>query len=148
VSLGVDNDRKWEDARGYGFIIASGGPWYTRTLDMLDVGDRVWVNIPGTGYVGVGTVSGKALPYEDFTVDEGGSTVPIGSAKTVGNYAVDDSDAKAWFVPVNWITTVDESQAVREVGFFGNQNTVAKPKSEKWEHTVSSLRLRWLNPEG
>lgn len=140
VSFGADTERKWEDARGYGFIAASGGPWYTRTLEMLDVGDRVWVNIPGTGYVGVGTVSGKALPYEDFTVDEGGSTVPIGSAKTAGNYAVDDSDARAWFVPVNWITTVDESQAVKEVGFFGNQNTVAKPKSEKWEHTVSVLK--------
>jgi hypothetical protein len=140
VSFGVDADRKWEDARTYGFITASGGPWYTRTLDMLDAGDRVWVNIPATGYVGVGVVTGKALPYEDFTVDEGQSAVPIANAKTLGNYAVDDSDATAWFVPVEWVTTVSESEAVKEVGFFGNQNTVAKPKSEKWEHTVSVLK--------
>ena len=140
VSFGVDADRKWEDGRTFGFITASGGPWYTRTLDMLDVGDRVWVNIPATGYVGVGVVSGKALPYDEFTVVEGGSTVPIANAKTVGNYAVDDSDATAWFVPIEWVTTVSESEAVREVGFFGNQNTVAKPKSEKWEHTVSALK--------
>ena len=140
VSFGVDADRKWEDARTFGFITASGGPLYTRTLDMLDVGDRVWVNIPATGYVGVGVVSGKALPYEDFTVVEGGSAVPIAKAKTVGNYAVDDSDATAWFVPIEWATTVSESEAVKEVGFFGNQNTVAKPKSEKWEHTVSVLK--------
>ena len=140
VSFGVDADRKWEDARTFGFITASGGPWYTRTLDMLDVGDRVWVNIPATGYVGVGVVSGKALPYEDFTVVEGGSAVPIANAKTVGKYAVDDSDATAWFVPVEWVATVSESEAVKEVGFFGNQNTVAKPKSEKWEHTVSVLK--------
>lgn len=140
VSYGVDADRKWDDGRKYGFITASGGPWYTRTLDMLDAGDRVWVNIPATGYVGVGIVSGKALPYEDFTVTEGGSAVPIASAKTSGSYAVEDPDATAWFVPVEWLATVPESEAVREVGFFGNQNTVAKPKSEKWEHTVSVLK--------
>ncbi|CAI8296448.1 MAG: Uncharacterised protein [Cellulomonadaceae bacterium TMED98] len=28
-----------------------------------------------------------------------------------------------------------EADAINEIGFFGNQNTVAKPKSEKWEHT-------------
>ena len=140
VSFGADNERKWEDARDYGFITASGGPWYTRTLEMLDVGDRVWVNIPATGYVGVGIVSGKALPYEDFTVDEGSEHVAIANAKTKGNYAVEDADATAWFVPVNWLATVSESEATKEVGFFGNQNTVAKPKSEKWEHTVSVLK--------
>ena len=32
---------------------------------------------------------------------------------------------------------------IEEVGLFGNQNTVAKPKSEKWEHTVSVLKKRF-----
>lgn len=143
VSYGVDADQSWEDGRKYGFITASGGLWYTRTLNMLDVGDRVWVNIPATGYVGVGIVSGTAVPFEDFNVEEDGSTVPIGKARTEGRYAGDDADAKAWFVPVDWITSVSESEAIREVGFFGNQNTVAKPKSEKWEHTVSVLKKRF-----
>lgn len=143
VSYGVDEDRKWDDGRKYGFITASGGPWYTRTLEMLDVGDRVWVNIPATGYVGVGIVNGTALPYEDFTVSVGETVIPIASAETLGNYATLDKDSAAWFVPVEWVATVPESEAVREVGFFGNQNTVAKPKSEKWEHTVSILKKRF-----
>jgi hypothetical protein len=49
----------------------------------------------------------------------------------------------AWFVPVKWTHTVPEKEAVREVGFFGNQNSVTKPKSEKWEHTVRTLKSRW-----
>jgi hypothetical protein len=42
-------------------------------------------------------------------------------------------------VPIKWTHTVSEKEAVREVGFFGNQNRVAKPKSEKWDHTVRTL---------
>ena len=49
----------------------------------------------------------------------------------------------AWFVPVEWIHTVASRDAVREVGFFGNQNTVAKPKSEKWEHTIETLKKKF-----
>jgi hypothetical protein len=143
VSYGTDETRHWEDGRTYGFITASGGAWYTRTLDMLDPGDRVWVNIPGTGYVGVGTVTGKALPFEDFVVTEGNRALPVGNAATTGNYEVADEETRAWFVPVEWITTVSQAEAIKEVGFFGNQNTVAKPKSEKWEHTVSVLKRKF-----
>lgn len=144
VSFGADTTRKWEDARKYGFITASGGPWYTRTLEMLDVGDRVWVNIPATGYVGVGIVSAKALPFDDFVVQEAQSAVGIADAQTLGNYDVADPESKAWFVAVDWLHTVPEKEAVREVGFFGNQNTVAKPKSEKWDHTVAVLKKKFL----
>jgi hypothetical protein len=28
-------------------------------------------------------------------------------------------------------------------GFFGNQNTVARPKSSKWRHTVERLKQRF-----
>jgi hypothetical protein len=52
-------------------------------------------------------------------------------------------EEEAWFVPVKWVATVPLEQAYREVGFFGNQNTVAKPKSEKWEHTVSVLKKKF-----
>jgi hypothetical protein len=46
-------------------------------------------------------------------------------------------------VPVKWVATVPVEKAYREVGFFGNQNTVAKPKSEKWEHTVAVLKKKF-----
>lgn len=30
-----------------------------------------------------------------------------------------------------------------EVGFFGNQNTVARPKTHKWNHTIEQLKQRF-----
>ena len=144
ANYGVDENYRWEDGRKFGFITASGGPWYTQTLRMLDVGDRAWVNIPKTGYVGVGVVEGEAQPVTEFTLSIDGQGVPIAEAATEGNYLADsDGENCAWFVPVKWAHTVAEKEAVREVGFFGNQNSIAKPKSEKWEHTVRTLKSRW-----
>lgn len=144
ANFGVDHAYKWEDGRKYGFITASGGPWYTQTLGMLDVGDRVWVNIPRIGFVGVGTVEGEAQPVTDFTLQVDGSDLPIADVDTEGDYFADGvGENCAWLVPIKWIHTVDQNKAVREAGFFGNQNSVAKPKSEKWEHTVKTLKARW-----
>ena len=39
--------------------------------------------------------------------------------------------------------TVAENQAIKEKGFFGNQNTVARPIAEKWKHTVERLKARF-----
>ena len=47
------------------------------------------------------------------------------------------------FVRVDWIKTVSLDEAVKEKGFFGNQNIVAKPKSKKWIHTIERLKQRW-----
>jgi hypothetical protein len=111
---------------------------------MLGVGYRVWFTIHKTGYVGVGIVEGEAQPVTEFTVSIEGQNVPITDAITEGNYLADgDGENCAWFVPVKWTHTVSEKEAVREVGFFGNQNSVAKPKSEKWEHTVRTLKALW-----
>ena len=70
VSFGGDRD--WEEARRYGFISAGGGAFYSRTLAMLSRGDRIWVNVPGSGYVGVGEITGKVEHVDDVqltTVD-------------------------------------------------------------------------------
>lgn len=52
----------------------------------------------------------------------------------------DDPDKSEYFVPVKWLETRAESEAVNEVGFFGNQNTVCKPTTPKWRHTVDKLK--------
>jgi len=144
ANFGVDASYRWEDAINFGFITASGGVWYTQTLRMLNSGDRVWVTIPKTGYVGVGIVTGEAQPVTEFTVSAGGVEIPITEAETLGDYLADgSSDECAWFVPIDWKHTVPESKAVKEVGFFGNQNSVARPKSDRWDHTVKTLKNRW-----
>src|SRR6185312_10015091 len=63
VSYGAD--RSWDEARQYGFVSAGGGSWYSRTLKLLSPGSRIWVNIPKTGYVGVGLVTEAMCPAKD-----------------------------------------------------------------------------------
>lgn len=52
-----------------------------------------------------------------------------------------DPDKSEYFVPVKWLETRSEQDAVNEVVFFGNQNTVCKPTTPKWCHTVEKLKL-------
>ena len=55
--------------KNLGFISAGGGPWYSSKLEMLDIDDRVWVNIPHVGYVGVGYVTDTVKLARDATFD-------------------------------------------------------------------------------
>lgn len=148
VSFGADEKRDWEEARKYGFISAGGGAWYTRTLSILEPGARVWVNIPGSvGYVGVGIIKEKAVPIDEFLVNNGnGKFVPITSLPL--NAArhptqATDPDRAEHFVRVEWLKTNPQNQAIREKGFFGNQNSAAKPRAKRWLHTVDRLKQRF-----
>lgn len=138
ASYGVySNGRNWQDAVKHGFITAGGGRWYSKTLFMLKPGDRVWVNIPGTGYVGVGKVTGHAVIADDFI---NADMKLIGQYRRGEQLGEDDAD---YFVPVVWLHSVSETNAVNEVGLFGNQNSVARPRTPKWEHTVKRLTEIW-----
>lgn len=63
-SFGHSSTRDWAEARHFGFICGGGGSWYSNSLKMLAPGDRVWVNVPGAGYVGVAKVTGHATPRQ------------------------------------------------------------------------------------
>lgn len=143
VSFGDMNSRDWGEARQYGFISAGGGRWYSQTLKQLSVGDRVWVNIPKTGYVGVGRVTETVIPIKEFTVQTSEGEKPaLDVLKFAEHYRknADDSENAEYFVRVDWLDTVAESEAVNEVGLFGNQNTVCQPTAPKWRHTVERLK--------
>lgn len=144
VSFGVEN-RRWEDARKYGFISAGGGLWYIKTLKFLEPGDRVWVNIPHTGYVGVGIVKEEVKPARDVRFDIDGNQLGFPQLKLKGSYLKEDEDPEKaeHVVKVEWIKTVSESEAVKELGFFGNQNTVCRPRDQKWNYTVDRLKAVW-----
>lgn len=152
VSYGTGESRSWAEAREYGFICAGGGSWYSRTLKLLSQGDRVWVNIPGQGYVGVGIVVGPMLPLSEFQVMVDGVPTPALQVLHEGNYhqsKIDDEESCEYFVPVRWCQTVPQENAVRETGFFGNQNTVAAPRAASWRSTVERLKVafpKWDQP--
>ena len=136
--------RSWEDAIKYGFVSAGGGSWYTNTLRHLEVGSRIWVNIPGKGYVGVGIVTEVAKPVRESMFMISGEQKSFFDLQLNADYHRDDPlEKEEYLVRINWQKTVPQSEAVKEYGFFGNQNTVARPRSEKWEFTVKRLKERW-----
>lgn len=145
VSFGQD-ERSWEDAVEYGFISGGGGQWYSRTLNLLSVGDRIWVNIPKDGYVGVGRVIDTAKKASEvyFKVDD--EQKNIYELSTKANYHSEyneDDDNAEYMVKVKWDKITNQKQAESELGFFGNQNTVCKPTTVKWENTVNRLKEIW-----
>ena len=110
VSLGEDSHRRsWKDCRGYGFISGGGSRWHSQTLDLLFPGARVFVNIPKTGYVGVGVVKRPSVPARDFTVMVNGQEMPILEAPMevsgMGEDAEDDERCEHC-VRVEWIKAV------------------------------------------
>ncbi|EJM34325.1 putative nuclease of the RecB family [Pseudomonas sp. GM33] len=145
-SFGDSVSRSWADAVEFGFIAGGGGAWYSKTLQLLAPGDRVWVNVPQQGYVGVGRVLGTAAPAKDFTVIQEGVERPVLEVATRAKYHaefVDDPERCEYFVPIQWLDTVPVSQAVREIGMFGNQNTVCRPSTPKWRWTIERLKQRF-----
>lgn len=155
VSFGHDATRSWEDAKEYGFVSGGGGPWYSRSLQLLNAEDRVWVYVPGVGYVGVGRVKGRAQPAADFKVQTPQGEVPVLDVAKRGSYMrefVEDPERCEYFVPVQWLQAVPLERAVKEIGLFGNQNTVCKPTAPKWRYTVERLKERFpdfdRSPEG
>lgn len=145
-SFGEGETRSWEDAVEFGFICAGGAPWYSRTLELLRTGDRIWVKVPGRGFVGVGRVTGEAQPANEFRVRTSSGEQPVLDAARRGNYHrefVDDPERCEYFVPVQWLQTVPSSEAVQEIGMFGNQNSVCKPTAPKWRDTVKRLKQKF-----
>lgn len=146
ASFGEGKDsRQWEDAVQYGFISGGGKPWYSQTLGMLEPENRVWVNIPHTGYVGVGIVEAPAVLAKDARVLVNGTEKSLAELPLKGKYmeSGDDPDKAEYIVKVRWCKTVPASKAVKETGFFGNQNTVCRPQAEKWNFTVKRLKELW-----
>jgi hypothetical protein len=124
-----DGNMSWEDGRKYGFVVADGGLWYTRTLGTLTPGSRIFVNIPQNGYVGVGKVIDTVVPAKNFTVEVDGEMVNIYEAPLKGRYSpkqIENEKLCAYFVRVEWLKTLPKSDAYWEKGMYANQNTVTK----------------------
>jgi hypothetical protein len=150
ASFGHGEGRSWTEAVKYGFISAGGGTWYTKTLQVLSPGDRVWVKAPGFGFVGVCRVTGPAQPALEFRIKTDHGQAPALDVLKDADYFRDeanDLERCEYFVPVTWLQTVPVEQAVDEVGLFGNQNTVCQPTVPKWRYTIERLKKAFPNWE-
>lgn len=129
VSLGEYDDADWDDCRKYGFITASGGKWYTQSLDNLFVGARVFVNIPKKGFVGVGIVMNKSQTVDTFMVEHDGKQIPILQAplqaKDMSNN-LGDKDLCCNLVRVKWLKTNPRDDAYWGKGLFASQHSACK----------------------
>lgn len=129
VSLGEGEHRNWDDCRKYGFVSGGGGKWYSQTLKLLFPGSRVFVNIPKTGYVGVGTVKEEAVPVKDFKVLLDGNEISILDAPLVApkmSENADDLDLCEYIVRIDWIKDVPRNEAYWEKGLFALQHTACR----------------------
>lgn len=146
VILG-DND--WEDCRRYGFVVASGGPIYTRPLDQLFPGARVFAYYSGThrGYVGIGIVTETSRPVREFNVTVDGKELPILDCPLSGRDALvaddpDDPERCSRLVRVEWQATVPAAEAVWQTGLFANQMVVCRLRDEHTLDTVEQALAR------
>lgn len=126
-------DRNWDDARRYGFVSAGGGRFYTRTLRNVPDGARIWVHIPQTGYVGVGTTTGRAVRFDEATLPTPEGEQPLSVLPMDGSYPDAQNagdDETEWVLPVRWIDTRPVAEAFWEKGMFANQNSACKLRQE------------------
>ena len=98
------------------------------------------MNVPGSGYVGVGIVTGRLQPAKDFRVRTPNGDVPLHEADKKYHSDLNNLDYCEYFVPIKWAQTVDLKDAFREVGLFGSQHTVCKPTTSKWVATIERLK--------
>jgi hypothetical protein len=134
VSFGEGpGSRAWTDAVKFGFVSGGGDLWFSRTLKNLIPGSRVFVCIPKSGYVGVGTVQGEAKRFDQASVTLNGTETPLSTLPLEGTYSaggVEDDDTAEWVVPIQWTHTVPRDKAFWEPGMFANQNTAAKLRNQ------------------
>ena len=125
------------------FIPAKGSD--SLSLHQKTVTISIQVNIPHTGYVGVGVVTEPVEQVKDAFFEIKDEKVEMADLPLRGNYfySVDDPDNAEHLVKVHWLKTVMTSEAVKELGFFGNQNSVRRPLTEKWNFTVDRLKKCW-----
>ncbi len=128
-SVGEGPHRNWDDMVKYGFISSGGGRWYSNTLKLLEPRHRVFANIPGTGYVGVGIVLATVQPSTDVEVDVDGISTPLLEAPleapNLAQFA-DDPDRREYVVRVEWIRHRPRTQAFWKQGMYANQNSVTR----------------------
>lgn len=129
VNFEDKDSRSWEDAREYGFIAAGNGRWYSKTLNKLYTGARIFCMIPKSGYVGIGEVIEEALPIKDvtFTVDNEKIKMRDLNLRATNMFHDEENlDKCEYIVKVKWLKTIPKQEAYWIKGLKANQNSAYK----------------------
>lgn len=129
VMFGHDESRSWDDARELGYVSAGGGSRWSRPLQRLQPGARVFVHHPADGYVGVGRVLEGPVRISDFTVTVHDQDLPIMEVplrtESIKDHA-DDPELAEYMVRVQWEWTVPSGQGFWARNFFSRRVTVTE----------------------
>jgi hypothetical protein len=136
VVLGRAERNRWPVCSEYGFVGAGGGPVYTKPLQNLALGNRVFAYVPGAGYVGVGEVVGTMSPLRELQVAGGNGAQRVvdqaGVPDWLRHWALDvEEDLQEYAVPVKWLVKREVQDAVWQKGLFASQVTVCKLRDER-----------------
>lgn len=129
-------DRSWEDAERYGFVSAGGGPFYTKPLERLFPGARVFLYKPHPvqGYVGVGIVKEAVRPVIEFEVDLDGRRTPVLEAPLAEPDQLarnaEDPELCEHLVRVDWQAKRTLEGAIWQTGLFTNQIPACKLRDQ------------------
>lgn len=133
---GAEADRPWAEMRDHGFFTASGKQFFTKRLDQLSVGDKVFYYQKKNGYLGYGLITSEKVAASDFKLPDGGLLVDALPRDYLTENA-GDPDNCAYAVGVDWQKTVTTDDARTFSGIFSNQNVVCKIRHQE---TVEFLK--------
>jgi hypothetical protein len=130
VTGGAEEDRPWEDLRQFGFFTASGGTFWTKRLEQLSVGDKVFYYQKKNGYLGYGVVTAEKTPASEFTTSTGEKLLEA-LPKSYLSADASNPELCAYVVGIDWRSTVDRTEPKTFSGIFSNQNVVCKIRHQE-----------------
>jgi hypothetical protein len=129
VNAGLGDDRSWNDMKRYGFVGASGGDFYTKRLDQLAVGDKIFAFQKGQGYIGYGVVQSEKMIASAFQTPNGPLfDQPLEQPGLKKN--ANDPVVAEYVVGIDWQKTFQPQEAKWFKGAFANQNIVCKLRDQ------------------
>ena len=129
VNVGQGEHRCWADMVRYGFVGAGHGSFYSKRLDQLQPGDKVFAYQKGAGYVGYGIVTAAKVPAAVLETPNGPLFEQPLDQPGIQDKA-DDPELAEYAVAVDWQKTVDIENAKTFKGAFANQNIVCKLRDQ------------------
>ena len=132
-----------------GSVSAGGGSFWSKQLDQLFVGARVFLYKPSPvkGYVGVGFVRETSKPVTEFEVEVDGQRRPVLETPLAEPDKlardVEDPELREHLVRVDWVEARSLDAAVWQTGLFTNQMPVCKLRDrETIEYLEEAFGLR------
>ena len=71
------SDRSWADALKYGFLSANVDGSGNRIYN-IQVGDRLYCEIAGKGFIGIGECPATAVHMDEFLLETASGMIPVG----------------------------------------------------------------------